>query len=318
MVTKGAYKIYESQSNLLSIERILRYIDILSDAVLSQKYANNPRLCAEVAITGILKRPDITDPQGILERLLELENKVKNFSTFSTHSMATTDVKKEIPKTIEPKAEAPVDVKANIAEETVLLEPKKKDVIKPQIEEYLQPDTQSEEYIGQEPQFDERVPQEPPIEEAYFSPDTVVEEEFETPCETDYPIPAITDEDSTSNLSTDEKGISNVSADLENSWDDIVAIAIKNADFGFKKIINDVKVVFKENAIEIVFENETFFGISKMNKYDEIIKKSAKSVTGKDILVRIHTNKEEDVPKDSNYDYLMKKLDTYGDNISFI
>jgi DNA polymerase-3 subunit gamma/tau len=273
MVTNSAYRIYESQSKALSIERILRYIDILSDAVLSQKYANNPRLCAEVAITGILKRPDITDPQGILERLLELENKVMNGNFNIQPEMQKQEI---ISPKVEPKI-VEVNTDIQIQDEQENLSPT--DSLNAQ-RSTLNPDLDQEVYN---------------------------DEEVEPPCETDYETPTISDDE-----------IPKVSSDLENSWDDIITLSIKNADFGFKKIMNDVKVLFKENAIEIIFENETFFGISKMNKYDDIIKKSAKSVTGKDILVRIHTNKEEQTPKDSNYDYLIKKLEAYGDNISFI
>jgi DNA polymerase-3 subunit gamma/tau len=267
MVTKGSYKIYEGQSKQLSIERILRYIDILSDAVLSQKYANNPRLCAEVAITGIIKRPDITEPQGILERLLELENKVNN-GNFYTQPQIKNDTLNSQLSSLNPDLE----IETKIEEQNISTQP--------------QDDT---------------------LDSGLSTLNSDLE--IEPPAEYDYPTPAI----------SNEENIANNNLDLEDSWEDILKITAQNADPGFNTIISYTKAVFKENAIEIIFENEAFFNISKNNRYDEKIKNATKVVTGKDILVRIHTNKEETLaPKDSNYDYLIKKLEDYGENISFL
>ena len=77
-VGSSAATFYCNTARNVSLEKILRYIDILSSTSHLQKYINNPRLSLEIAVSGISKRPDITSPDGILERLMELENRVKN------------------------------------------------------------------------------------------------------------------------------------------------------------------------------------------------------------------------------------------------
>ena len=68
---------YCKMANDVSLERVLRYIDMLENAVNSETFLANPRLSLEIALTGMLKRPDISEPQGILEKLMELENRVR-------------------------------------------------------------------------------------------------------------------------------------------------------------------------------------------------------------------------------------------------
>lgn len=73
MTTKAAFSVYVRQAQLLSEERLLRYLDALSEAISSQKYLHNPRLCVEVAVTAMVKRPSLQDLNGFVERLQELE-----------------------------------------------------------------------------------------------------------------------------------------------------------------------------------------------------------------------------------------------------
>lgn len=76
MTTKTAYKVYARQAKEISSERLLRYLDTLSEATASQKYLQNPRLCVEVAVTSMVKQPDLADVNGLAERLAELEGKL--------------------------------------------------------------------------------------------------------------------------------------------------------------------------------------------------------------------------------------------------
>lgn len=73
MTTKAAFSVYARQAQELSEERLLRYLDALSEAISSQKYLHNPRLSVEVAVTAMVKRPSLNDINGIAERLQELE-----------------------------------------------------------------------------------------------------------------------------------------------------------------------------------------------------------------------------------------------------
>lgn len=76
MCTKTAFSVYSNQAKQLSEERLLRYLDALSEGITSQKYLHNPRLCVEVAVTAMVKRPSLEDAKGLAERLQELELKL--------------------------------------------------------------------------------------------------------------------------------------------------------------------------------------------------------------------------------------------------
>lgn len=96
-VGSSAASFYFNTSKEVSLEKILRYIDILSQTANLQKYINNPRLSLEIAVSGISKRPDITTPDGMLERLMELENRVKNLEN-SPVKIQAPDKAESIPK----------------------------------------------------------------------------------------------------------------------------------------------------------------------------------------------------------------------------
>lgn len=108
-VGSSASSFYFNTSKTLSLEKILRYIDILASTSNLNKYMNNPRLSLEVAVSGIAKRPDITSPQGILERLMELENKVKNLQNGVTLPKVQKNTEENQNKGVflEPKNEIP-------------------------------------------------------------------------------------------------------------------------------------------------------------------------------------------------------------------
>lgn len=79
-VTKGLFQKYVEQAQLVSEERLLRYLDTLSEGISSKRYLSQPRLCLEVAVTAMVKRPDMGDLRGITERLQELELKINRLS----------------------------------------------------------------------------------------------------------------------------------------------------------------------------------------------------------------------------------------------
>ncbi len=89
-----ASNFYHSTAQTLSLEKILRYIDILSSTANLNKYMNNSRLSLEVAVSGIAKRPDITAPEGILERVMELETRVKNIEKGSAFKFVEKETQK--------------------------------------------------------------------------------------------------------------------------------------------------------------------------------------------------------------------------------
>ena len=80
-VSEAEAEVYSNMAGELSLERILRYIDMLEDALNSRMFVGNPRLSLEIALTGMLKRPDVTEPQGILEKMMELENRVRKLES---------------------------------------------------------------------------------------------------------------------------------------------------------------------------------------------------------------------------------------------
>ena len=248
MVSTLQYNIYKSHADMLSLDRILRYIDLLSEAVLSKKHVSNPRLCAEIAITGILKKPDVESPEGMLEKLMELESRVNRLSKGEKIPVAD-------------KVEAP-------PAETL-------------------------EVIPDVP--------EPP-------------EDLHEECQPDFVIPTIESPASEPIL---EEAPAPAEPDTELVWDDIITLAAKNADFGFKKIITSGEPTIKENSILITIENPSYLSIAKMNKYDEIIKKVVLTITGIEYSVRLASGKAEEQKQDSNYDFLLGKLEKHSENISF-
>jgi DNA polymerase-3 subunit gamma/tau len=109
-VTGDAYAVYRRQADALSVERILRYIDILCEASLSQKYAANPRLCAEIAVTGMVKEPDGFSREGIFERINELEIRLARVESVGYRAQSAEAAKPAVVPSAEKKAEMPPPV----------------------------------------------------------------------------------------------------------------------------------------------------------------------------------------------------------------
>ncbi len=80
ILSTGSYDAqkYLSLAENISVERILRYIDIVSKSLTYQKTLHNPRLSLEMAVAGMAKSPDETSFEGINERISELENKISS------------------------------------------------------------------------------------------------------------------------------------------------------------------------------------------------------------------------------------------------
>jgi len=84
ILSAGSYdaKKYISLSQNISVERILRYIDIISKSITYQKTLHNPRLSIEMAVAGMAKSPDTDTFDGLLEKIAELENKLSSNVTY--------------------------------------------------------------------------------------------------------------------------------------------------------------------------------------------------------------------------------------------
>ncbi|MBR5239382.1 MAG: DNA polymerase III subunit gamma/tau [Clostridia bacterium] len=94
-VTKEVYRNYIQQAQLISEERLLRYLDTLSEGISSKRYLSQPRLCLEVAVTAMVKRPDLGDLRGITERLQELEQKLTRLTFGQAIPVVTEPVVEE-------------------------------------------------------------------------------------------------------------------------------------------------------------------------------------------------------------------------------
>ncbi len=123
---------YLSLAEKISVERILRYIDIVSKSLTYQKTLHNPRLSLEMAVAGMAKSPDDTSFEGISERISELENKISsgNFNV----------VYKEINKNKEESKKEELfvsrsdDIKTGSSVDTALNEEIKEDEIKIEVD----------------------------------------------------------------------------------------------------------------------------------------------------------------------------------------
>ena len=255
MVSSTQYNVYKAHADMLSTERLMRYIDILSDTVLSRRYVSNPRLCAEMAITGMLKKPSTENCDGLLERLMELEHKINRLSNGAPIKTPAAYV--------EPEIEAPSEAEDSVYEECV-------------------------------PDFN--IPTENTENAENTKKTADIPEEVE-PVITEMP------EAPKSELIV---------------WEDVVTLAAKDADFGFKKIINYGAVEITDTAVSIIFENDSYLTIAKMNKYDEIIKRVVRTITGEEYAVRITAAVSAEKKEEGNYQFLMDKLGNYGENISFL
>ena len=93
-------EVYYEMANSVSLERIMRYIEVLEDTINSRMFVGNPRLSLEIALSGMHKKPDITEPQGMLEKLMELENRLRNIEAgrVQVAVRAEAPVKTEVPR----------------------------------------------------------------------------------------------------------------------------------------------------------------------------------------------------------------------------
>lgn len=277
-----AVSFYSDTAGTLSLEKILRYIDILSSASSLNKYMNNSRLALEVAVSGVAKRPEITSPQGILERLMELENKVKNIEK------GTVPAEKPIkPKKEETKAE-----KEEITEE----------FSEKAREEYREIE---EEYVYENDFSDFETSDYPIASEEFAS----VEEPF------------FEEKDGKNEKNADmEKSTENdCEKELKRNWDEVFSYSATKARAGFERIIGKAQKEFSGNKIIFWFETETFCNFASENGFSDIIKSSYKAVAGIDASVHfvVGNKKTEKSEGNSNYDDLLNKLNSHRDEINF-
>ena len=137
ILSAGSYDAqkYLSLAEEISVERILRYIDIVSKSLTYQKTLHNPRLSLEMAVAGMAKSPDNISFDGIMERISELENKISSGTL------------KIVPKKEEAKKDVFLEKEVSIIPDEKKCEDKK--VEKADEDEYEQPDypTFSEEIL---------------------------------------------------------------------------------------------------------------------------------------------------------------------------
>ncbi len=142
ILSTGSYdaKKYISLSQNISVERILRYIDIISKSLTYQKSLHNPRLALEMAVAGMAKSADCESYEGLSERISELENKI------SSDDKRIVYVKEELSE----KKTEEITVQEKEPEASPLPEVKNEE----EEEEYVY-----EEPYSEEPDYSEYVPQ---------------------------------------------------------------------------------------------------------------------------------------------------------------
>ena len=278
-VTKDAFRKYAEQSQLLSEERLIRYLDTLSEGISSKRYLNQPRLCLEVAVTAMVKRPDLGDIRGITERLQELEQKLTRLS-FAQSSPAAA-----------PVTEEPVSIKPE-PDEIVWEIPSSQPVAEPEI-------------ISEEPAFEEA--------EESVSPEPVGEETkaseiFEEPIAVESPaeepvVPA------------SEPKVSSA-GNLSSVWETVLDVASKKADFGFKRIMGGAAWTEQDGGIDLMITSDAFLNIAKMNQYDKVLKQAILDVTGQEYSVKLRSKEASGEDGDS-FLKLMNHLNGFSDKITF-
>lgn len=145
----------------LSLERILRYIDMLDKAVNSETFSVNPRLSLEIALTGMVKRPNISEPEGMLEKIAELENRVRRLEKGrpavvlrdKAEEKIQADVKAEIqPEQSEKAEEKPEPEEIRSVSESEAPTPKEENTVENEINEIPDYPIPDEEFV---PESDE-------------------------------------------------------------------------------------------------------------------------------------------------------------------
>ncbi len=287
-VTKESFRKYAEQAQLLSEERLIRYLDTLSEGISSKRYLNQPRLCLEVAVTAMVKRPDLGDIRGITERIQELEQKI-------IHLSFAKPVSAEVPVVEEPVAapvEIPVAIKAE-PDEIVW------DI--PPAEIVPEPEVAAEEPVVSEPcevVFEEPAPEEPNMIDIPAGEPTVCEISAEEPV-----------------APVSEPEIK-PSGSLSSVWETVLDVASKKADFGFKRIMGGATWSEQDGSIDLMIASEAFLNIAKMNQYDKVLKQAILDVTGQEHSVKLRC-KEASAEDGDSFQKLMSQLNGFSDKITF-
>ncbi len=278
MTTKDACRVYSQQAKELSSERLLRYLDILSEASSSQKYLQNPRLCVEVAITAMVKRPELTDANSLIERIEELEIKLRRLEQTGVRVSEDT-----VRKTTSPVNE---------------------------------PVIPKQEFVAKEEPLDEiQLPEEPiPEEVVEFIPDYPVEElqtlEQVSPVLEEKPKEELAEETVVvPSVSLSDGGIAS-------AWSSILELAAKKADFGFRRIMEKSTILEEDSTVDVFLESEAFLNIARMNQYDLVIAGAMEELLGKSYRLRLRM-KEENSQSDDVFRGLMNRLNGYQGKITF-
>ncbi len=282
-VTQSAYQQYANQGQLVSEERLLRYLDTLSEGVASRRYLGQPRLCLEVAVTAMVKRPDSGNLQGITERLQELELKLNRLS-MGQPVPVTVSVPKEPVVHAEPAVAPAVDeplVKAE-PDEIVWEIPLEESAIVPDIVS-LEPAIESVSPIVEEPT------------EIAKQEETVVSEPI-----AQEPVAPIRQTEGS----------------LAPLWESVLEVASKKADFGFKRIMGGATWEEQEGGIDLMIQSDAFLNIAKMNQYDKVLKQAILDVSGREYSVKLRS-KEASAEDGDSFQKLMSKLNGFSDKITF-
>lgn len=109
----------KEESQMASMEQIVRYIRIFSELAGQIKYASQKRILVEIALIKLCKPNMETDQESLLDRIRQLEEKVEKGVVVSADSIPQGGVAAPAQKPIVPKAELPKaipdDVKAIVA-----------------------------------------------------------------------------------------------------------------------------------------------------------------------------------------------------------
>lgn len=288
MTTKTAFGIYSNQAKRISEERLLRYLDILSEGISSQKYLHNPRLCVEVSVTAMVTRPKAEDIKGLSERLGELELELACLKARGGVTASVAEPAKPMQTT---PAETAVDTESSVAEPPE---------VSPTFfaEEELLPPPEETEY------FEDFIPDYSPIEEEPVYQEPVLPEPETVAEEPDVDEAPATDRETVTN------------GEISAVWHLVLEEAKKKADFGFSRIMADCKRSETPECVELFFQNESFLNIAKMNQYDGLLKAAIQRVTGRDILVKFRAN-EEQTPGNDSFHQLLNKLDGFQGKVTF-
>ncbi|MBO5408541.1 MAG: DNA polymerase III subunit gamma/tau [Clostridia bacterium] len=277
MATKSACRVYAHQAKELSSERLLRYLDTLAEAASSQKYLQNPRLCVEIAVTAMVKRPDLSDVKGLLERLEEVETKL--------YRLEQTGVK---------LSQKPVcDVFAST-------------------EETKEPASHMETAVSEEPQLTESLIPEEISEVVSDDPidEVAIATEIPPVLEEGLPQTEVAAE------STEPMTTASSDGAVASAWTSILEVGAKHADFGFRRIMEKCTVTEEENTVDLLLESEAFLNIARMNQYDSIVSKAVEELLGKNCRVRLRLKEEKSGGEDV-FRGLMNRLNNYQGKITF-